>query len=270
MPFGPFPWAGRTCDHPPEVPVQKAVSDGVARLTLDKPPVNALDSALIRDLDAAIDEVSREEALRLVILQGGGRTFSAGVDVGEHLGDAFPPLLRAFEQLAFRLLDLDVPTLAVVHGAALGGALEVALCCDLTLVADDAKLGVPEITLGVVPPIAAAVLPRIVGAQRAAGIVFTGETILGADAARMGLVWKSVPADRLAAEAESAAALFRSRSAVALRLAKRTIRATRDLSLREAIQEADELSARVVPELADAQEGLRAFMEKRKPEWRHR
>lgn len=253
------------------MPLRVEREDGVAWLTLDRPPLNVLDTALSRELASTLRGLQRETELRLIALKGEGRVFSAGVDVGEHLGERLGPLLDAFLEACRALYASDVPTLAVIHGVALGGACELVALCDLALVADDAKLGTPEIGLGVVPPIGAALFPRLVGEQRAAALVLTGELLSGAEAARAGLAWRSVPAERLHAEAESVAAGFRSRSAAALRLAKRTLRdAARRADLDDAMVAATHLSHLGIPSLADAEEGLRAFLEKRQPRWAHR
>ncbi len=252
------------------MPVRVRSADGVAWTTLDRPPANVLDTALLGELETALSGASEDRELRLLVIAGEGKMFSAGVDVGEHLGDSIGPMLLAFERVALRLLELDVPTLAVVQGAALGGACELVTLCDLALVADDAKLGVPEITLGVVPPVAAASFPGLVGAQRAAALILTGAVISGAEAARAGLVWRSVPPTELRAETDTVVASFASKSAAALRLAKRSLRAARGLPLADGIRAADAISVRELPAMADAQEGLRAFLEKRQPIWRHR
>lgn len=246
------------------------LEDGVAWLTLDHPPLNVLDTALLTALGEALDDLQEQPELRLIVIRGEGRAFSAGVDVGEHLGDGLVPMLDAFRRVALRLLRSDVPTLVVAHGAALGGACELLALADLAVVADDAKIGVPEIGLAVVPPVAAALFPRVIGAQRAAALILTGASISGAEAARWGLVWKSVPADRLKDEAEAIAHTFRASSASALRLARRTMREAARLPLQSAIGEASDLQVRTIPEMADAQEGLRAFLEKRVPRWSHR
>jgi len=242
---------------------------GIAWTTLDRPPLNVLNIALMDELDETLAELMADRALRLIVLEGAGRAFSAGVDIGEHLGDQIGPMLDAFARIAARLIDGDVPVMAVVQGAALGGACELVALCDLAIVAEDAKIGVPEITLAVVPPVGAAFFPGAIGRQRAAALVLTGEPISGAEAATWGLVWKSVPAADLRAEAERVAAGFGSKSASALRLARRSLRVS-GTDLLAAIDRANALSAEDLPESADAQEGLRAFLEKRPPRWVHR
>ena len=246
------------------------IDEGIAWLTLDRPPVNVLDTALLLYLADTIDDLGARGDLRLIVIRGAGRSFSAGVDVGQHLGKELAPMLEAFQRAAVRLASSDVPTLAVAHGAALGGACELVALADLAIVADDAVLGVPEIRLGVVPPVAAACFPRLVGAQRAAALILMGDTITGAEATRIGLVWKSVPPERLAEEATAVADRFRGLSASALRLARRTLRGAMRLPLQQAIADSTDLQVRAIPEMADAQEGLRAFIEKRKPVWSHR
>lgn len=244
--------------------------DGVAWLTFDRPPLNVLNIALLDSLAEALEGLIGDRELRLIAIEGAGRLFSAGVDVGEHLGNSLGPMLDSFARVSDRILASEVPTLAIVRGAALGGACELVALCDLALVADDAKLGVPEITLGVVPPVAAALFPRLVGAQRAAALVLTGEPITGSEAAACGLVWRSVPADRLADAALAIAELFRRRSASALRLARRTIREVAALPLEEALRAAKDIQLRELPDIEDAREGLTAFLEKRAPAWTHR
>ena len=246
-------------------------TDGVATVTLDRPPLNVLTTAMLTELDDALRGLEAIGDLRLVVLRGAGRAFSAGVDVGEHEGDALGPMLDAFARVAMRLLECDIPTLAVVHGAALGGGCEIVACCDLAVAADDAKLGTPEVTLGVVAPLGAALFPSIVGAARARALLLTGETISGATAEGYGLVWRSVPREALEAEVASIAQRFRGLSAAALRLTKRTIRvAAAQPSPLSAVRVADLEQRRALPEMHDAAEGLRAFLEKRAPRWLHR
>jgi len=253
-----------------EPQVHVGVEDGVATITIDRPPLNVLTIALLQRLEEVVSGLQADDELRLIVLRGAGRVFSAGVDVGEHLGPWLVPMLDAFDRTARTLLASDIPTLAVVHGAALGGACELVALCDLVIAADDAKLGTPEIALGVTPPVGAAVFPSLVGLQRANALVLTGDPISGREAEAWGLIWRSVPADRLQDEATAVALKFRGRSAASLRLAKRTLALSSRQWLLAAISAADAEQRRVLPGLADADEGLRAFLEKRAPRWVHR
>ena len=251
----------------PQVRVRR--DGGVAWVTIDRPPLNVFTIALCGELDRALAELQADGALRLIVLEGAGRTFSAGVDVGEHAGDSLGPMLDAFTKVALRILEGDVPVMAVVQGAALGGACELVALCDLAIVADEARIGVPEIALGVVPPIGAAAFPAFVGRQRAAALVLLGEPLSGIEAAAWGLVWRSVPAERLRDEAAAVARKFEEKSAAGLRFARRSLRVGAG-ALAEAIARANEISLAGLPSSPDAQEGLRAFMEKRPPRWVHR
>lgn len=250
--------------------VRVDVDDGIATLTLDRPPLNVLTILLLERLETVLRDLQAERELRLIVLRGAGRAFSAGVDVGEHLGASLLPMLDAFDRASRALLASDIPTLAVVHGAALGGACELVALCDLAIAAEDARLGTPEITLGVVPPVGAAVFPSLVGRQRANALVLTGDLISGRDAADWGLVWRAVPADRLQEETAAVVEQFRGRSAASLRLAKRTLGLSTRRGLEAAISAADAEQRRALPALADGEEGLRAFLEKRAPRWSHR
>jgi cyclohexa-1,5-dienecarbonyl-CoA hydratase len=251
--------------------VRVHTDDVIATVTLDRPPLNILTTAMLGELDAVLRDLGAVRECRLIVIRGAGRVFCAGVDVGEHLGDALEPMLDAFVRVARRLVEIDVPTLAVVHGAALGGGCEIATLCDLTISTQDAKLGTPEISLGVVPPVGAAVFPDLVGAQRARALVLLGEPVRGDEAERIGLVWRSVPVEALEGEVTRVSDRFRSLSAASLRLAKRTFRAAavarRPL---EAILAADTEQRASLAEMRDAEEGLRAFLEKRTPRWQHR
>ncbi len=251
--------------------VRVRVDGGVATITLDRPPLNVLTTAMLDELDAAIRDVETIADLRLIVLRGAGRAFSAGVDVGEHIGDALDPMLDAFTRVCLRLLDCEVPTLAVVHGAALGGACEIVASCDLAIAVEEARLGTPEIGLGAIPPVAAALFARRIGEQRARALVLTGESIGGAEAAAWGLVWKCVGATRLDDEVAAVAMRFGALSAASLRAAKRALRAASSAaSPAEAVVTADGVARRALHELHDASEGLDAFLAKRTPRWEHR
>lgn len=250
--------------------VRVGLDDGIATITLDQPPLNVLTIALLDELELALRDLQGDRDLRLIVIRGAGRAFSAGVDVAEHLGGSLELMLDAFDRAARAVMESEIPVLAVVHGVALGGACELVALCDLAIAAEDAKLGTPEITLGVMPPVGAAVFPSAVGRQRAHALVLTGELITGAQAAAWGLIWRAVPPERLEEDARAAIDAFRGRSAASLRLAKRTLALAAGPHLLAAMSAADAEQRRSLPGLADADEGLRAFLEKRPPRWTHR
>ena len=246
--------------------VHLSIADGVARLTLNRPPLNVITIAVMRELQAALDALAPEPGLHALVIAGAGRAFSAGVDVGEHLGESYEPMLAEFHAVFDRLAALAVPTVAVIHGRALGGGCELAAFCDFVLAADTAELGFPEIRLGVFPPVAAAVLPQWLGARTMLRLVLTGEVVSAAEARALGLVSQVVPEAELGAAMEALLARLRGLSAAALRATRRAMWAAEGgwrarLACAEAIYR-DELMA-----THDATEGLRAFLEKRQPAW---
>ena len=248
--------------------LQLDIDDGVATLTLDRPPVNVITLAVMAELQAALDALAAQPALRAVVFRGAGRAFSAGVDVGEHLPPTHEAMLREFHAVFERLETLAVPTVAVVHGAALGGACELVGCCDFVVAAESARFGFPEITLGVFPPVAAAVLPGRLGARAVARLVLSGEMIDAHEARRLGLADTVVADGELEAALATLLARLRGLSAAALRSARRALWAAEG-GWRARLAAAERVYREELMQTRDAIEGLQAFLEKRTPVWHH-
>lgn len=243
-------------------------AEGVAVITLNRPPLNILTIEMIRELDAALEETARDTHLKAAVLRAEGKAFCAGVDVADHAPERVDVMIRGFGQLFTHLRAFPVPTIAVAHGAALGGGTELALGCDLVLAGASAHFGQPEIKLGVFPPIAAALFPHLIGHQQAARLIYTGETIPAAEAARLGLVTDVVPNDALPSRLESLLAQLRGLSAVTLRLAKRALLIGADLGVTRGLKPIEDVYLTDLMATADASEGIQSFMEKRPPTWR--
>ncbi len=146
--------------------IQTELKDGVATLTLNRPPLNVLNIEMMEEINTYFEGLMKEKSLKLLVIQAVGKAFSAGVDVGEHLGDLVCKMIEVFHKI-FRLMEgLKVPSIAVVNGSALGGGCELALYCDMVIATEKAKFGQPEIQVGVFPPIAALVFPRMIGRKR--------------------------------------------------------------------------------------------------------
>lgn len=245
-------------------------TDGIARLTFNKPPLNILDINMMKEITAAVKLASRENNLKLLVLMAAGKAFCAGVSIDDHMGDRVDGMLEVFHSIFTALDEVPAPTLAVVQGACLGGGLEVAAYCDMLLAAEGAKLGQPEIKVGVFPPIAAALFPKIMSPKKAFELVLTGDNISSREAESLGLVSKVVSDDQLAAEAEKFIERFRALSAPVLQLTKKALKEGLERNFFGALREAELIYLRDLMALEDAQEGLKAFLEKRKPVWKNR
>ena len=240
-----------------------------ARITLDRPPVNVLTIAMLAELAAAVEEAAGHPEARAVVLTGAGKAFCAGVDVADHEADRVEAMIHAFSRAVRALLDAELPVVAVLNGAALGGGLELALACDVVLARAGAKLGQPEIRLGVFPPAAAALMPRRIGVQRAMDLILTGRTITAEEGAAMGLVSRVVDAGALEAAAEEYMAQLTSLSRPVLVLARRAVLGGLDGTADAALGLADRLYLDDLMQLDDPHEGLAAFEAKRGPVWSH-
>ena len=243
--------------------------DGAAWLVLNKPPFNVLDIAMMREINAALEGLGDDPDVKILVFEAteGSKAFSAGVDVSEHTSDMVEEMIEVFHRI-FRLLDaLDVPTVAVVGGAALGGGCELALFCDMIIASEKASFGQPEIQVGVFPPVAAVALPGIIGPKKAMELVLTGDRIRAAEAERLGLVNKVVPPDELAAAADELVGKLTKLSAAVLRLTKRAVQVGSVGSFGDGLAAVEEVYLGPLMATKDAHEGLAAFMEKRPPVW---
>ncbi|HLT31038.1 MAG TPA: enoyl-CoA hydratase-related protein [Myxococcaceae bacterium] len=249
------------------------VSEGVATLTLDRPKaLNALNSATFHELEAAL--TSLPDDTRALILTGAGeKAFVAGADIAE-MADYGSEQGRAFSALGQRVMALfeasHIPTIAAVNGFALGGGLELALCCDLIYASENAQLGLPEVGLGVIPGFGGTQrLTRAVGAQRARELVFTARRVKAEEAKAIGLVLDVVPAGELLAHCRKVAQSIAKAGPLAISQAKRVMRQGADVELTVAnMIEQQAFGALFGTE--DKREGMQAFLEKRPPAYKAR
>jgi enoyl-CoA hydratase len=245
----------------------------VALVTIDNPPMNALSAALVAELEAEVGRLDGDPETRAIVLRGAGeRAFVAGADIKE-----FPALreaggneggaARGLHAIGRRMDSAHTPFVAAINGYCLGGGLELAMCCDVRICADNAHLGQPEIKLGLIPGGGGTQrLPRLIGVGRANLLNLSGEFIDAETAYAWGLVEKVVPADELIAAATAVAASFAAVSPHAVAVIRELARTTRDLSLEEGLRrEADAFRRCLLSE--DGQEGVTAFVEKRQPEF---
>ena len=250
--------------------VSRVVSDAVAVVTIDNPPMNALSAALLDELEAEVDALDRDGDVRAIVLRGAGeRAFVAGADIKE-----FPALresasnggsARGIQRLGHRMDAAETPFVAAIRGFCLGGGLELAMCCDIRVCADDATLGQPEIKLGLIPGGGGTQrLPRLVGHGRAMFLNLTGDFVDAETAYQWGLVERVVPVAELEETAVAIAGRIASQSSHAVAVLRELARTTRDLPLGEGLRrEADGFVRCLRSE--DGAEGIAAFIEKRPP-----
>jgi cyclohexa-1,5-dienecarbonyl-CoA hydratase len=251
--------------------VQYAVAQGVARLTLNRPPANVLSVDMMGEINSVLESMEYQKDIKVVVLSATGKYFSPGFELSDHLGDRGYMMLEAFRRIFENMARIDKPLVAVVAGPALGAGSMLAAGCDIVYAAATAsKFGHPEIKGGVFNTVAAALLPRLVGRKKAAEILFGGIGLTAADAERMGLITRAIPDDKLDAEVAALVQRFQEHSAVVLQLTRRALAGGADLLLPDAFRHAEDVYLNQLMATEDAEEGLKAVMGKRKPAWKDR
>ena len=248
------------------------IEDRVGRIGFARPPLNVFNIAMMREITDAINECISERDMVAILFEAapGSRAFSAGVAIEEHVEETIYQMLDSFHGIFRALEQVGKPTIAVVDGAALGGGCELVAGCDIVIATERARFGQPEIKLGVFPPVAAVLLPRIIGDKRARELILTGELIDPAEALRLGLVNAVVTHAELEQKTQAVVVKLRELSATALEAAKRAIDLGQGASFADALSQVEDLYLNELMKTEDAREGIKAFMEKRKPAWRNR
>jgi cyclohexa-1,5-dienecarbonyl-CoA hydratase len=244
--------------------------NGAATITFNAPPLNVWDIPLIDALNGTLAGLVDRTDLSAIVFRAEGKAFSAGVSVQDHLGELAPKMISSFHQVFRALHKCDIPTVCVIHGACLGGAMELAQFCDIVVAADNAKFGQPEIKLGVFPPIACWALPRMLPRQVANDLILRGQVISAAEAYRIGLVSVLAPADQLAQVAAETLTGLTSLSASSLALTKRAIRLGSHDQFDQELTAIETVYLEALMKTHDAQEGLQSFVEKRSPRFEYR
>jgi len=248
------------------VRVETLDGGAIWRVTLATPKANIIDMEKSRELTSIFARAAGEKSLKAIVIEGEGPHFSFGASVEEHLPGKFEPMLRGFHGLFEQMLATSVTTLAAVRGQCLGGGLELASFCNRVFASADARLGQPEIVLGVIAPVASVTLAERVGRGAAEDLCLSGRSLTAEQAQRIGLV------DEIAADpAEAALAYAREHllrhSASSLRLAVRAVRAGYAERFRKELAEVEQLYVKTLMSTKDAVEGLQAFLDKRAPTW---
>lgn len=236
-------------------------------ITLNNPPVNIITGAVMKELSATLEVAAQDHSLRVAVLKGVGKAWSAGADVAEHLPGKFEEMLDLFGELCERVRTFPVPTIAAVDGLCLGGGCEVARMCDFVIASERAKFGQPEIKVGVIPPVACAHFPARLGWSKALEVILSGDVFDARSALRLGLADKVAPVDVFAEEVDAFACRFASHSAAVLKCAKRAVHVGQSRAPGAAALEVDWIYRKELMGTSDAVEGLNAFLAKRTPDW---
>ena len=238
-------------------------------VTLDRPPLNVLDIAMMRELDAVLERLLPQ--CDFLVFGGEGRkAFSAGAEIADHAPERVAKMLAAFHAVFRRLARGECVTIAAVHGNCLGGGMELATFCDFVVAEEWAKFGQPEIKLGCFPPVAIVTLPQLCGMRAAMDLILTGRTITAREAHALGLVTRVVADGELESAVENLLGELRGLSTDVLRLTRRTLWRVHAGDFEHQLDEAEQVYLNDLMSTKDAREGIRAFLEKRQPAWQGR
>ena len=242
----------------------------MAHLRLDRPQQNLLNERMLMEVAAGINSVSEKRQIKMILLDSAGPAFSGGIELGEYTQRRVFQMLDAFHNAFAAMLDTSKPVVVVVNGPAFGGGAELAALGDLVIATPNARFAQPEIQLGAFPPLAAAVLPYILGPKLALELVLMGEPLTAERAYEVGLVNWLVPEDKLVAKVDEVVARVTAQSGPVLTMAKKAILGSLGLPLREGVRNSMKVFLNELADLEDSQEGLRALVEKRAPKWKNR
>lgn len=250
--------------------IKHTIDSGVARMTLNRPEHNLLNESMLRELADGIALAGEREDVKLIVLDSACKVFCGGVDIGEYTSERVFQMLDAFHAVFSGMLETSKPVLCVVNGPAIGGGAELAAFGDLVVATPKARFAQPEITIGVFPPLASTILPFLVGPKVALELVLLGDPVTAERALELGLVNRLVPEAKLEATVNELAARITGHSGPVLSMAKKAILAGMGLSLRDGLKNSMNIFLHELYHLEDSQEGLRALVEKRKPNWKNR
>jgi cyclohexa-1,5-dienecarbonyl-CoA hydratase len=249
--------------------IQYEVVDAVARVTLDRPKHNVFNISMMQQLNAVLDDIAANPELKCMVMLAKGASWCAGVDVGDHKPELVDAMIGTFNGIFQRMHALEIPTIAAVQGACLGGGMEVAIGCDIILASKKAVFGQPEVRLGFFPPYAAIRLPELVGVSKAIEICTSGKSYTADEALSMGFVSRVVEADVFEGSVEKLLADFRASSPLILKLNKLAVKQHLGVAFPAAVSGVSHLFLNQLMKTQDTLEGIASFYEKRKPAWKN-
>jgi cyclohexa-1,5-dienecarbonyl-CoA hydratase len=243
------------------------IGSSAARIALRNAPLNVIDIPMMEELAQALADMEARSDVSVIMLSGEGKSFSAGVDVAAHTPDRVEEMLVKFHAVIRALVTTKKVTIAAVHGRCLGGGAELAMVCDIVYTTATSQWGFPEINLGCYPPVACTALAALLGQKRAAELILTGRTISGSEVAEMGLANHAVTDEKLAAAVDNTVQELLRLSPAALAVTKKAMYAWDAMHFDKGLARAEKIYLEELMKTADAQEGVRAFVEKREPKW---
>ena len=250
--------------------VKFRIDAGVARMTLNRPEHNLLNEAMLREIASGITHAGERDDVKLIVLDSACKVFCGGIDIGEYTSQRVFQMLDAFHAAFAGMLEVGKPVICVVNGPAIGGGAELAAFGDLVIATPKARFAQPEISIGIFPPLASTILPFLVGPKIALELVLTGEPVTAERALELGMVNRLVPEAQLDQAVKDLVDRISGHSGPVLTMAKKAILGGMGLSLREGLKHSMNIFLNELYRLEDSQEGLRALIEKRKPNWKNR
>ncbi|PYU74453.1 MAG: hypothetical protein DMG49_04670 [Acidobacteria bacterium] len=246
------------------------IEAGVARMTLSRPEHNLLNEAMLREIAGGITHAGERNDVKLIVVDSACKVFCGGIDIGEYTSQRVFQMLDAFHAAFAGMLEVGKPVICVVNGPAIGGGAELAAFGDLVIATPKARFAQPEISIGIFPPLASTILPFLVGPKIALELVLTGEPVTAERALELGMVNRLVPEPQLKQAVNDLVGRISGHSGPVLTMAKKAILGGMGLSLREGLKHSMNIFLNELYRLEDSQEGLRALVEKRKPNWKNR
>jgi cyclohexa-1,5-dienecarbonyl-CoA hydratase len=247
-----------------------STSGDLCRITLHNPPFNFLNGQLLRKLNALIESLGDAPAYSALILDADGAAFCAGLEMSERTKEGIFLLLEQYHRVLGSLSSFPLPVIAIVRGMALGAGNELAASCDFVFATEKASFGQPEIKSGAVPSVASMILPPLIGHRKTLDLILTGKIISAQEAEGIGLIHRAVPEDQIQSNVESLLKGLRTLSRPVLALALHMGRSARCREMAEHLREAESIYLNQLMDLEDPIEGVKSFMEKRSPNWKHR
>ena len=245
-------------------------SDGIARITLNRPKFNMMDIAMIKEINSLLESFVSDQDLKCIVFDAEGKHFCTGVEVGDHKPDKVDEMIPNFNRIFELLEQIDVPVVAVVQGFCLGGGMELAIACDVIVADEGASFGQPEIKVGFFPPYAAIRLPQLVGPAKAIEICTTGKFYSAEESQGLGMVAHVAKEGQLSEAAEKIVKEIKGNSPLIIRLNKRAVRQHLGMDFKQALAGVSDLFLNQLMKTEDTLEGIASYEEKRKPEWKNK